>query len=237
MATDKIYLDWIRAGLGRAKGKTQKGLAAALGIDPSGVTKLLQGKRELQLSELPVVATYLGTPVPVEPGGGVGVGTATAGVQNVSGRLERGPTAQLIGVTAVIASAVWRENEARVRVTKASQAQAVQVPASADSRLVNVKQYACAIEGEPDRFLICAPYSAVRPQPRDGDVVHVRRTAGTLHEDTVRTVRINGGQIRLELQDNSGNAGERVLPYPSRKGSEKIAIEGLVVGEFRAYRF
>jgi phage repressor protein C with HTH and peptisase S24 domain len=49
---------WIRDGLARP-GKTQRGLAAALGVDPSAVSRLLTGARQLRAAELPVVAAYL----------------------------------------------------------------------------------------------------------------------------------------------------------------------------------
>lgn len=51
-------LEWIKSGLRR--GKTQTGLAKALGISPSGVTDLLQGKRRLRADEVDLVAEYLG---------------------------------------------------------------------------------------------------------------------------------------------------------------------------------
>jgi phage repressor protein C with HTH and peptisase S24 domain len=56
-------LDWIRDGL-RKPGKTQKGLAEALGIDASQVTRLLKGERQLKVAELPRIAGYLEEPTP-----------------------------------------------------------------------------------------------------------------------------------------------------------------------------
>jgi len=54
-----MTLAWIREGL-KKPGKSQRGLAAALGIDPSGVSRLLAGTRELKAAELPKVEGYLG---------------------------------------------------------------------------------------------------------------------------------------------------------------------------------
>jgi phage repressor protein C with HTH and peptisase S24 domain len=51
-------VDWIRAGLAKP-GKTQSGLAKALGRAPSAVTALLKGERELKAREVAVVAAYL----------------------------------------------------------------------------------------------------------------------------------------------------------------------------------
>jgi phage repressor protein C with HTH and peptisase S24 domain len=43
-----------------SRGKTQRGLARAMGLDVSAVNKVLNGKRRLQASELPAVLKYLG---------------------------------------------------------------------------------------------------------------------------------------------------------------------------------
>lgn len=58
-----MELDWIRDGLEKP-GKTQRGLATALGVDPSAISRLLAGTRQLRAAELPVVAAYLDSPIP-----------------------------------------------------------------------------------------------------------------------------------------------------------------------------
>jgi phage repressor protein C with HTH and peptisase S24 domain len=55
---------WIRRGLGKP-GKSQRGLAEALEIDPAGVTRLLKGERQLKATEIAKVARYLGESVPM----------------------------------------------------------------------------------------------------------------------------------------------------------------------------
>lgn len=57
-------IDWIRDGLAKP-GKTQRGLASALGLDPSAVSRLLTGGRQLRAAEIPVVAAYLESTVPI----------------------------------------------------------------------------------------------------------------------------------------------------------------------------
>lgn len=51
-------LKWIKEGLQRP-GKTQRGLAQAMGIDPTGVNRMLNGKRDIKASELPKIRAYL----------------------------------------------------------------------------------------------------------------------------------------------------------------------------------
>jgi phage repressor protein C with HTH and peptisase S24 domain len=54
---------WIRRGLAKP-GKSQRGLAHALGIDPAGVNRLLKGERQLKAAEIASVARYLGEDPP-----------------------------------------------------------------------------------------------------------------------------------------------------------------------------
>ena len=53
-----LTLDEIRQGLAQP-GKTQKGLAAALGVDNSTVSRMLSGKRPLRAHEIPIILGYL----------------------------------------------------------------------------------------------------------------------------------------------------------------------------------
>jgi phage repressor protein C with HTH and peptisase S24 domain len=54
---------WIKEAL-KQPGRTQRGLASAMGIDPSGVSRLLTGARDLKASELKALAGYLGVSPP-----------------------------------------------------------------------------------------------------------------------------------------------------------------------------
>lgn len=61
-----IFRDWIRAGL-KQSGKTQVGLAQHLGIAHPQITQLLNGKRRLNVDEVPKIAEYLGVDPPAFP--------------------------------------------------------------------------------------------------------------------------------------------------------------------------
>ena len=54
---------WIQRGLAKP-GKSQRGLAKALAIDPAGVNRLLKGGRQLKAAEIAQVARYLGEEPP-----------------------------------------------------------------------------------------------------------------------------------------------------------------------------
>jgi hypothetical protein len=59
------HLDWIKKGL-EQPGKTQTGLARALGRAPSAITNLLKGTRDLKQREVETIARYLETAPPGE---------------------------------------------------------------------------------------------------------------------------------------------------------------------------
>jgi phage repressor protein C with HTH and peptisase S24 domain len=51
---------WISSQLAADPAKTQRGLAAALGLDPAAVNRMLIGKRQIKVSEVPVIEAYFG---------------------------------------------------------------------------------------------------------------------------------------------------------------------------------
>jgi hypothetical protein len=53
---------WFQ-GLIRDQGKTQRGLAKMLGVDPAQITALFQGTRRMQLPEASIIAQFLGVGV------------------------------------------------------------------------------------------------------------------------------------------------------------------------------
>jgi phage repressor protein C with HTH and peptisase S24 domain len=53
-----LTLDQIREGLAQP-GKSQKGLAAAMGVDNSTISRLLAGRRPMRAHEIPVILGYL----------------------------------------------------------------------------------------------------------------------------------------------------------------------------------
>lgn len=60
--TDR-FIEWIREGL-KQPGKTQVGIANALGIAHPQITQMLKGKRRIKVDEIPKIAAYLDIPAP-----------------------------------------------------------------------------------------------------------------------------------------------------------------------------
>ncbi len=79
--SDELIL-WIKSALRRTPGKTQAGLAGAIGVDASAVSKMLNGKRRIRASEIAAIANYLEQSPAAVPG---------IGLTSVPG-LEEGPT-------------------------------------------------------------------------------------------------------------------------------------------------
>lgn len=61
--SSNLLAAWIGAGL-RDAGRTQRGLARALGLDPATVNRILKGKRRLRIDEIEPAARYLGVEAP-----------------------------------------------------------------------------------------------------------------------------------------------------------------------------
>ena len=56
-------IDWLDRGL-RKPGKSQSGLARALGIAPAAINRALKGKRDIKARELPIISAYIEEPAP-----------------------------------------------------------------------------------------------------------------------------------------------------------------------------
>jgi plasmid maintenance system antidote protein VapI len=223
-----MYIDWIKAGLSQP-GKSGKGLAGHLKRSESVVSRILSGERQIKADELPRIADYLGTEIPL--GGSVRNGANYANTTQRRSALATAQSVRLVSVMAVIAPAVWRE------AGSAGVSSRTQVPAVPDQRLSGLEQYACEIEAEPGHFAICVNYFELRQRPVADDLVHVIRTRGDLRENTLRRVAIHGDQVRLQLAGEGGKGAAGALSYPSRKPTENLEIKGLVVGHFHAERF
>lgn len=226
--TARLLRDWVRTGC-KKPGKSGKGLAAALGMSPSQVSRMLKsdeklapGKkppRRVRLDELQTIAEYIEEQIPT----GLLSGDANNKAPAQSIALGNEIAVPLVRVSVVIAPMVWREVGVPVAIAE-------RVAASPDSRVSGMKQYACKIESENGRFVVCVPYFSMRNAPLANDVVHVRRIDGNRYEDTLRTVRIVRGQVQLHME------GAKALNYPSTTG-ETIEIKGLVVGYHQSANF
>jgi transcriptional regulator with XRE-family HTH domain len=213
---EEQYRIWVSEGV-RMRGKSQKGLAAAMKLSTGTVSKICKGTRPVRLYEVPTIQAYLGTPPPIATNDN----HAPAEVAD-----ERSVPSGLT-VEAVIEPEFWKGAGAVVAIST------VPIPGRPDQKFRGIPQYACAIRAQPDAYLICVPYFRVRAQPMHGDKVHVRRTrANGEFEDTQRVVQIVSGKVRLHLP-NVAEDTDKPLAYPNNKRSdEAVEIRGLIIGRF-----
>jgi len=202
-----IFLAWLNNHLGTGKGaKSDKELAARLGLTPPQITRLRKGERPLKVSELRIIEDYLGEPAP-------GYGTSVA---------VDGPTVA-IPVSVVIAPGVWREAGGAVMNNE-------QAYKLLDKDLEDVEQYACAVEADPNRTAICAPYNKIRVAPKAGDLVHVVRTRGNLEEHTLWMVDGNASD-GFWLVSEQVVPTRHKIPFPRNGQAKDTQVRGLVIAE------
>jgi plasmid maintenance system antidote protein VapI len=62
----KALRAWLAAGLDKKRGKTQTGLADALGVSQPRISEMLNRKRRFQIDEIAKIAEYIEQPPPAE---------------------------------------------------------------------------------------------------------------------------------------------------------------------------
>ena len=171
----RMFIEWLRNGLAQPH-KTQRGLAEALGVAPSAVSRLLSGEREFLANEIAKAAIYLNVPPPL------------VGRQPI----ER---VQTIPVRYVVARGLWRERGV-VPFTNLSN-----IPIVCDSRYAGMEQWAARMDAS-QAYVVCVAYEQARAMPRPGDVVLVERTRDDLCEFFLCTVLLTAdGEWHLTTSD------------------------------------
>jgi len=204
---------WIKDALART-GRSQKGLAVALGITQPQVSRLVAGKRALRATEIPICEQYFGLRYPQHSLPLIEVHS-----------LSDPRSVATLPVLVVIAQGVWRDKGATVLD------QAL-IAASPDPRLGGVEQYTCRVDGlntVVGQYVVCVPYSAIRLTPTDGDLVHVIRTRADLEEHTLRVVSVRNGKTLLMPYGGSGAAPIELTP--------DVEMRGLIVAFTTPVRF
>lgn len=213
-ANDDARLKWMRSHIGRGKRLTAKGLAVLLKLNAAQVTRIMNGRR-LRAEELEIIEGYIGEPAPGREAPNVDTGPSGTILTDIRDPGE-------VPFVAIIAPGVWREAGFPMSAAARS-ASAVK-----DTKLVGVDQYACTVEGEPMRTVICAPYYELRRRPEDGDLVHVVRFDGKREEHTLRIVRqrSDGHYLAPERGPSSGS----LVRFP-QKSDKTIEVRGLVIAD------
>ncbi|MCA0343838.1 MAG: XRE family transcriptional regulator [Proteobacteria bacterium] len=179
------YKKWVIDNLEKP-GKSQTGLAKALGLHPSAINKVVSGKRQLKSHEVAGAASYFGEAAPL----------AENGVDEVS--LSRGGMGAGL-IAGVVAAGVFRE------VDEFDQSERVEIALPRDERFPHARQLVFDCSGDSmndlkprpilsgDR-LVCIDYSDVEHlvELKSGMVVVVQRErdGGHFREWSVKQIEL-----------------------------------------------
>jgi hypothetical protein len=181
------FRHWLRDA---TKPRGMKGkVADALRLHPARITEMIGGKRTIKAEEIPVITSITGMAPPEIPIG------PPVRVQNtrVQGRAEMG---------------TWREARHLIEFfdsdSESENDRYAQVPFVPHEQFKNIRQFAVLVSGTsmnkiiPDGFYaVCVPYSEVRTQITDDDIVLVERRRGGQVEGTIKRVRRVGKKWEL----------------------------------------
>jgi hypothetical protein len=219
---ERALHEWVATGV-TLPGKSQKGVAAAIGRSAGTVSKICKGERPVHLEEIDAISNYFGPGHP--PPNGVHLNPPAARDGRLTGEETALPTGGL-PIEAIIGQGLWNSAGGQMSTVAAR----TPVPGRLEPRFLGMKQYACAFRSDPNQYVVCVPFAAMRPAPVHEDEVHVRRTrANGEHEDTIRVVRTTNGRVQLVLADAPDNTRDKILDYPSSRAGETVEIRGLVI--------
>lgn len=219
MAEDPI-LQWVVENL-KKPGRSQSELARRLGVHPSAINKLVNGKRGLKSSEIPIAADYFGEEAPAHE-----VRTAA-------------PTQLLpVVVNGKLAAGVFRE------VDDFDQSEPERIWEPPDEMFPNARRMAWDVDGDsmndlkprpimPGDRLIGVAFEDVAHQVRvkDGLIVVVERTrdGGHTREWSVKQVELY--EDRIEYHPRSTNKSHKPIVVkrdPSADDGTQVEIIALV---------
>lgn len=215
----KAVAEWVASGL-QKEGKTQVGLASAMGITQPQIYRLLIGERSLRVEEVSAVENYLDEPFPFRqistPGG-----DRLVDVNGMTGQMP---------VRHRVQAGVWMEVDGAVDEIIGT------IPFAKDPSFPpSREQYAVMVVGDSmDRVLPDGCYaivvSAEGQTPIHGDLVIVRRTHRGLVERTIKRYVV--GPAGAELRPESNDPKYKSMPIVGDDDT-LIEIEGFVIGQFK----
>lgn len=215
------YKKWVIENLGKP-GKSQTGLAKALGLHPSAINKVVSGKRQLKSHEVAGAAAYFGESAP--------------GGEEVRPSAATWVVARKVGK---VAAGLFRE------VDEFDQSEPEEITVPRDENFPNARQLTFEVEGDsmdalrprpilPGDTIVCTAYEDIAHKVvlRDGMVVVVQRTrdAGMMREWSVKQIEIY--EDRTEFHPRSTNPKHKPIVVQRQfDADDGVAVE--VIGIVR----
>ncbi|KKZ89032.1 LexA family protein [Rhizobium phaseoli] len=214
------YKKWVIENLEKP-GKSQTGLAKALGLHPSAINKVVSGKRQLKSHEVVGAAAYFGEAAP--------------GGEEVKPSSAKWVPARKVGI---VAAGLFRE------VDEFDQSEPEEITVPRDENFPNARQLTFEVEGDsmnelrprpilPGDTVVATAYEDIahRVVLRDGMVVVVQRTrdAGHMREWSVKQIEIY--EDRTEFHPRSSNPKHKPIVVPRQFDADDgvtVEIIGIV---------
>lgn len=203
-----VYKEWLNYGLEK-KGKSGKGLANYLGIQPSAVSRMLSGERRILASELDNISRYIEEPIPF-----------------VTNPYPNNEVNQML-IAGFVNKGIWFEREKQKPLYE-------DIPKLHVSGL-EAEQYAYILTYDchthlKDTYLITVRPEDIKREGRDNDIVIVERTREDLSQFVLAQFSVGHGKRSIIDLDSS-------LDQITKIDSDDCYIAGLVIGSItRLYR-
>ena len=186
-----MYKDWLVRGLEKP-GKSQRGLAAALGVSESVVSRMVSGRRALRDHEITVISSYLGAPPP---------GT----LQQPAATLSGGKIAY-VGVEHRSLEGAFMDVSANLTEGSVEQVPFVP-PLNVDRSILYAVEIISVGSGDRTYFFCTRTANQASPAPRE--VLHCRIHQGKLSRDVIMRLDYSGilkaipgsAEVDLRLSD------------------------------------
>lgn len=212
MADEKIA-QWLSEQLER-KGVSQSALARALGLHPTMINKVINGRRRLTVEEMTAAARFLEAPPPIDTGSS----------QDAAASTPQNAYRSKIPVLGTVAAGIWREVDDETFDP---------IPIPPDPGLPPDALYGLIVHGtsinriaEEGDIVVCLDHAKVGFDISEGDLVVVerRRHQEGLREVTAKRVRRKNGSIELWPDSNDPRWQEPILLNPSEEDSDDMEV-------------
>lgn len=232
MSAKDTYMQWLIDGL-KKPGKSAQGLAKRLARNPSVVTRMTTGIREIKAVELPIISAYIEEPLPhVDP------------VPLFQAKLAEHYPSPDVPVVGEVAAGAWHEVFDAVDMVDRDNLPVSSIPA--DRRFPAGAQFDLIVRGTSlnkyaadGDYLRCVDVIAGGVDIQDGDLVIVerRRDDGHLMETTAKRIRITENQAAL-LPESNDPRWQTEIPLSDSGSAEfnEVRVRALVLFKYAPAR-